>query len=73
MIEYGTDMMVLVVVVVGEGLVLGCDGVVGLGDLDGVVMMGEEGVCAHNVLKVYVLLLYLWIIRRFSDELFHQS
>ena len=45
MIEYGTDMMVLeVVVVVGEGLVLGCDGVVGLGDLDGVVM-GEEAVC----------------------------
>ena len=40
--EYGTDMMVLVVV--EEGLVLGCDGVVGLGDLDGVVM-GEEVVC----------------------------
>ena len=44
MIEYGTDMMVLVVVVVGEGLVLGCDGVVGLGDLDRVVV-GEEVVC----------------------------
>ena len=43
--EYGTDMMVLVVVVVaGEGLVTGCDGVVGLGGLDGVVM-GEEVVC----------------------------
>ena len=42
--EYGTDMMVLLVVVAGEGLVVGCDGVVGLGDLDGVVM-GEEVVC----------------------------
>ena len=43
MIEYGTEMMVLVVVVVvvGEGLVLGCDGLVGL---DGVVM-GKEVVC----------------------------
>ena len=46
--EYGTDMMVLVVVVVGDGLVLGCDGVVGLGDLDGVVM-GEEVVCEDVV------------------------
>ena len=46
MIEYGTDMMVLVVVVVvvGEGLVLGCDGVLGLGGLGGVVV-GEEVVC----------------------------
>ena len=44
MIEYGTDMMVLVLVLVSEGLVSGCDGVVGLGDLDGVVM-GEEVVC----------------------------
>ena len=44
--EYGTDMMVLVVV--EEGLVLGCDGVVGLGDLDGVVM-GEEVVCESVV------------------------
>ena len=42
--EYGTDMMVLLVVAAGEGLVVGCDGVVGLGDLDGVVM-GEEVVC----------------------------
>ena len=42
--EYGTDMMVLLVVVAGEGLVVGCDGVVGLDDLDGVVM-GEEVVC----------------------------
>ena len=51
MIEYGTDMMVLeVVVVVGEGLVLGCDGVVGLGDLDGVVM-GEEVVCEGVVVS----------------------
>ena len=42
--EYGTDMMVLLVVAAGEGLVVGCDGVVGLGGLDGVVM-GEEVVC----------------------------
>ena len=42
--EYGTDMMVLLVVAAGEGLVVGCDGVMGLGDLDGVVM-GEEVVC----------------------------
>ena len=42
--EYGTDMMVLLVVAAGEGLVVGCDGVVGLGDRDGVVM-GEEVVC----------------------------
>ena len=42
--EYGTDMMVLLVVTAGEGLVVGCDGVVGLGGLDG-VMMGEEVVC----------------------------
>ena len=42
--EYGTDMMVLLVVIAAEGLVVGCDGVVALGGLDG-VMMGEEVVC----------------------------